>query len=142
MAHELLPVRCFSCGKVLKGQQEIEKFIQKDPLFIESEQKATQAIYKLAGIERICCRRMILTSPLINRLIRERMSQIEGVKKLKAGGRDLLLETLEPHRDVILPSETVIPSLGTDEGNRHREEFAEDFNSTEELAAQLLLLRL
>ncbi|MFB6216392.1 MAG: DNA-directed RNA polymerase subunit N [Candidatus Aenigmatarchaeota archaeon] len=49
------PVRCFSCGKPLADKyEEFEKRV--------SESEDPVEIFEDMGIERYCCRRMILTS--------------------------------------------------------------------------------
>jgi DNA-directed RNA polymerase subunit N len=48
----IVPVRCFSCGKVIA--EEYEEFLKKK----EKGMSAEKAFEEL-GIERYCCRRMI-----------------------------------------------------------------------------------
>lgn len=48
----IVPVRCFSCGKVIA--EEYEEFLKKREKGIPAE-KAFEEL----GIERYCCRRMI-----------------------------------------------------------------------------------
>ncbi len=49
------PVRCFSCGKPLADKyEEFEKRVE--------EGEDPENIFEDMGIERYCCRRMILTS--------------------------------------------------------------------------------
>lgn len=48
----IIPVRCFSCGKVIA--EEYEEFLNKRKKGISAE-KAFEEL----GIERYCCRRMI-----------------------------------------------------------------------------------
>jgi len=50
----MIPVRCFSCGKVVgEYYEEFEKRTSKG----ESAEK----VFKDLGIERYCCRRMLLS---------------------------------------------------------------------------------
>ena len=59
----IIPVRCFTCGKVLANKYE------KYQEFLLSDTPAGQALTEL-GLERYCCRRMVLTHvDLINKLL-------------------------------------------------------------------------
>lgn len=49
------PVRCFSCGKPLGGKYE-----EFDRRVIQGEKPGD--IFEDIGVERYCCRRMLLTS--------------------------------------------------------------------------------
>ncbi|HLD58456.1 MAG TPA: DNA-directed RNA polymerase subunit N [archaeon] len=50
----MIPVRCFSCGKVVAGYyEEFEKKVKAG----ESPEKVLDEL----GVTRYCCRRMILT---------------------------------------------------------------------------------
>jgi len=50
----IVPVRCFSCGKVVgEHYEEFKKRVQKG-------EEAAKVLDEL-GIERYCCRRMLLT---------------------------------------------------------------------------------
>lgn len=49
----IVPIRCFSCGKVIA--EEYEAFLEKRKKGIPAE-KAFEEL----GIERYCCRRMII----------------------------------------------------------------------------------
>ena len=63
----IIPVRCFTCGKVIskkyeeykqleKEQQEKEKYIHNQDERIDNQQ-----IFKKLKLKRYCCRRMVLT---------------------------------------------------------------------------------
>ncbi len=50
----MIPVRCFSCGKVVgEYYEEFEKRTSKG--------EPAEKIFKDLGIERYCCRRMLLS---------------------------------------------------------------------------------
>ncbi|MFH0954955.1 MAG: DNA-directed RNA polymerase subunit N [Candidatus Micrarchaeota archaeon] len=50
----MVPVRCFSCGKVVGGKfEEFKKRVDKG-------EKAGKVLDEL-GVERYCCRRMLLS---------------------------------------------------------------------------------
>ncbi len=49
------PVRCFSCGKPL-----VDKYEEFEQRIAEGEEP--EEAFEKMGIERYCCRRMILTS--------------------------------------------------------------------------------
>ncbi len=49
------PVRCFSCGKPLG-----DKYEEFDRRVVEGEKP--EDVFKDMGIDRYCCRRMLLTS--------------------------------------------------------------------------------
>ncbi|KAH8080938.1 DNA-directed RNA polymerase, subunit N/Rpb10, partial [Filobasidium floriforme] len=60
---QIIPVRCFSCGKVVGNLWE--KYLQ----LLASELSEGEAMDKL-GLKRYCCRRMILTHvDLIEKLL-------------------------------------------------------------------------
>ena len=50
----LIPVRCFTCGKVVGNKWE--KYLE----LLQAEYSAGDALYAL-GLKRFCCRRMLLT---------------------------------------------------------------------------------
>ena len=57
----MLPVRCFSCGKVLGGfSNRIES--------MKKEGKTNLEIFEILKIERYCCRRMIMSSVDISQI--------------------------------------------------------------------------
>lgn len=142
-SHELLPVACYSCGKRIHNQTQIEEFIKTSDLFKEKsagreDSKGMQGVYELAGATRLCCRRMYLTSPLIIGLIDEREQEIDSSRRLAAGGRgDFLHGPLVPHRDPILPRRRDAPRLGTLEGHSHRETAIEQAESVEDLTMKI-----
>ncbi len=49
----IVPVRCFSCGKVIGGSYE--EFVKR-----VGKGEATGKVLDELGIERYCCRRMLL----------------------------------------------------------------------------------
>lgn len=51
----MLPVRCFTCGKVLGNKEEVYTKMLKDKI------KPVE-IFKKLGITRYCCKRMLLTN--------------------------------------------------------------------------------
>ena len=51
----IIPVRCFTCGKVVGNLWE--KYVE----YVEVEEKSQKEALDLLGLERICCRRMLLT---------------------------------------------------------------------------------
>lgn len=60
----MVPVRCFSCGKVLGGVYET--FLDK----VKKGENAAKALDEL-GVKRYCCRRMLFTqADLIDDLIK------------------------------------------------------------------------
>jgi DNA-directed RNA polymerase I, II, and III subunit RPABC5 len=60
----LIPVRCFSCGKVIGGMWEpYQKYL--------SEGKTIPECYRLLGLTRYCCQRMLMTHvPIIDTLLK------------------------------------------------------------------------
>ncbi len=50
----MVPVRCFSCGKIVADDYEKFKELAK--------RKPTSEVFKELGIDRPCCRRMYLTT--------------------------------------------------------------------------------
>ena len=50
----MVPVRCFSCGKVIGGLYEA--FLEK----VKNGESAAKALDEL-GVKRYCCRRMLFT---------------------------------------------------------------------------------
>jgi DNA-directed RNA polymerase subunit N (RpoN/RPB10) len=51
----MLPVRCFTCGKVLANKEETFNKLKK-------EGKINKEIFEYLKLDRYCCRRMLLTS--------------------------------------------------------------------------------
>ena len=59
----IIPVRCFTCGKVIGNKWE-----KYQELIIEYEEKD---VLDMLGMNRYCCRRMLLThTELINKLLK------------------------------------------------------------------------
>ena len=68
----IIPVRCFSCGKVVADKseyfaQEYEKLKNsseknKDPKFKSFEGVHTKEILDKLGLTRYCCRRMLISN--------------------------------------------------------------------------------
>jgi DNA-directed RNA polymerase I, II, and III subunit RPABC5 len=59
----IIPVRCFTCGKVIGNKWEKYKL-----LITEYEEKE---VLDMIGMDRYCCRRMLLTHvDLINNLLK------------------------------------------------------------------------
>lgn len=51
----LEPVRCFTCGKLLGGKyKEFKRRVEED--------EDPKDVFEEMGIDRYCCRRMLLTS--------------------------------------------------------------------------------
>jgi DNA-directed RNA polymerase subunit N len=50
----IIPVRCFTCGRVIAS--DYEKFVER-----VKEGEDPKEVLDSLGIERYCCRRMILT---------------------------------------------------------------------------------
>lgn len=68
---ELYPIRCFSCGKVLAGIEEIRK-----------AENIEQAM-TVAGYKRICCRSVILTSvPIVTGYGIKRPEELQKIQYL------------------------------------------------------------
>ncbi len=60
----IIPVRCFTCGKVLG--QVYEKYIS----LLDQQKTEAEALEEL-GLHRYCCRRVVLsTVPLIDKLLK------------------------------------------------------------------------
>ena len=60
----IIPVRCFTCGKVIgnKWQRYLELLNEKKPM---------EEIFKDLGLNRYCCRRMIISHvDLIEKLLK------------------------------------------------------------------------
>jgi len=61
----IIPVRCFTCGKIIsdvyqeykKRYEEYKRFVNKG----EKPKETPQQILDSLGVDRYCCRRMILT---------------------------------------------------------------------------------
>jgi len=51
----LIPVRCFTCGKVLGNKENLYKQLLENNVPIDQ-------IYKALGIKRACCKRILLTN--------------------------------------------------------------------------------
>lgn len=74
----IIPVRCFTCGKVIGNKYE--SYFR---LMEENENKAGEAMTEL-GLKRYCCRRMVLTHvDLIEKLLAYHTFQ---TKKSEEGG--------------------------------------------------------
>ena len=59
----IIPVRCFTCGKVIGNKWE-----KYQELIAEYEEKK---VLDMLGMNRYCCRRMLLThTELINKLLK------------------------------------------------------------------------
>ena len=50
----IIPVRCFTCGRIIGS--DYERFIER----VEGGEKPKEVLDSL-GVERLCCRRMILS---------------------------------------------------------------------------------
>ena len=60
----IIPVRCFTCGKVLG--QVYERY-----LFLLDQKKTEAEALEELGLRRYCCRRVVLsTVPLIDKLLK------------------------------------------------------------------------
>lgn len=51
----MLPIRCFTCGKVIANKEEL--FLK-----LKKENKEPKEIFKILGFSRYCCKRMIMSS--------------------------------------------------------------------------------
>lgn len=51
----MLPVRCFTCGKVIANKEEL--FLK-----LKKEGKDPKEIFQILGFSRYCCKRMIMSS--------------------------------------------------------------------------------
>jgi len=96
---DIYPIRCFSCGKVMAGIEEIRKS--------ENIEKAMTD----AGYTRICCRAVILTSvPIVtgygNREPKD-LQKIQYLTKDKFAERSERLEEVKPN---FIPSLELDPS--------------------------------
>jgi DNA-directed RNA polymerase I, II, and III subunit RPABC5 len=73
----LIPVRCFSCGKVLATKYEKFKKLEKEKyekekyLHNQDENVDLQDIFCKLKLKRYCCRRMILTHVNLLEIIKE-----------------------------------------------------------------------
>ena len=77
----IIPVRCFSCGKVVGNLWE--KYLQ----LLASELSEGEAMDKL-GLKRYCCRRMILTHvDLIEKLLMYNVYDKQDKRKYGVAGR-------------------------------------------------------
>jgi len=57
-----LPIRCFSCGKVVaRYETKIEKMLK--------EGKKYSSIFEELGIDRYCCRSVVMTSVDLNEIL-------------------------------------------------------------------------
>ncbi|KAF2828375.1 hypothetical protein CC86DRAFT_368624 [Ophiobolus disseminans] len=75
----IVPIRCFSCGKVVGDLWERYMVLLTDG---ESEGDALDAV----GLQRYCCRRMILTHvDLIEKLLKYNASEREQARAMRAG---------------------------------------------------------
>ena len=69
----IIPVRCFTCGKVIgnKWQRYLELLNEKKPM---------EEIFKDLGLNRYCCRRMIISHvDLIEKLLKYNSKQIQYI---------------------------------------------------------------
>jgi DNA-directed RNA polymerase I, II, and III subunit RPABC5 len=63
----IIPVRCFTCGKVLGHQYEKYVYLTSK----ESSPERVSEALKLLDMKRYCCRRVIMsTVPLIDKLMK------------------------------------------------------------------------
>ena len=70
----IIPVRCFTCGKVIGNKWQ--RYLQ-----LLSEKKEPLEIFKELGLNRYCCRRMIISHvDLIEKLLKYNSKQIYFIK--------------------------------------------------------------
>ena len=59
---EMIPVRCFTCGKVISvNWEDYKKRVEERKKEMETEEIKVGDILDELGIKRYCCRRMILS---------------------------------------------------------------------------------
>ncbi len=59
---EMIPVRCFTCGKVISSVwEDYKKRIEERKKEMETEEIRVEDILDELDIKRYCCRRMILS---------------------------------------------------------------------------------
>ena len=74
----IIPVRCFTCGKVIGNKWR--KYLE-----LLEEQKEMADIFKELGLNRYCCRRMIISHvDLIEKLLKYNSKSIKIYIKLKS----------------------------------------------------------
>jgi len=75
----IVPIRCFSCGKVVGDLWE--KYMQ----LLGEDMEESDALDQI-GLQRYCCRRMILTHvDLIEKLLKYNASEREQARAMRAG---------------------------------------------------------
>ncbi|EAT84615.2 hypothetical protein HBI56_178850 [Parastagonospora nodorum] len=75
----IVPIRCFSCGKVVGDLWE--KYMD-----LLTEEMAEGDALDAIGLQRYCCRRMILTHvDLIEKLLKYNASEREQARAMRAG---------------------------------------------------------
>ncbi|KAH5082244.1 hypothetical protein HBH95_057580 [Parastagonospora nodorum] len=75
----IVPIRCFSCGKVVGDLWE--KYMD-----LLTEEMAEGDGLDAIGLQRYCCRRMILTHvDLIEKLLKYNASEREQARAMRAG---------------------------------------------------------
>nr|POE62533.1 dna-directed rna polymerases i, ii, and iii subunit rpabc5 [Quercus suber] len=81
----IIPIRCFSCGKVVADLYErYMVFVQKDENG-QQELADGDALDRL-GLQRYCCRRMVLTHvDLIEKLLKYNPNERDVQKSAAAG---------------------------------------------------------
>ncbi|KAF2019646.1 hypothetical protein BU24DRAFT_419263 [Aaosphaeria arxii CBS 175.79] len=75
----IIPVRCFSCGKVIGDLWE--RYLKLvDEGFVDGE------VLDQLGLRRYCCRRMVLTHvDLIEKLLKYNASEREASRAMRGG---------------------------------------------------------
>ena len=74
----IIPVRCFTCGKVIGNKWR--KYLE-----LLQEEKEMADIFKELGLNRYCCRRMIISHvDLIEKLLKYNSKSINIYIKLKS----------------------------------------------------------
>lgn len=66
-----MPVRCYTCGKIIPQKAIEKKWVEEVGRGIDKSD-AYVSIYEHFNFHRICCKRMILQSPVLERLYIER----------------------------------------------------------------------